>query len=66
MKLHEIPEGSKLKLSISIGSGKPKDTFVTFNHIDGMYSHITTDKGEVLHLGVMEEMEKVDDYYIIK
>lgn len=58
MKLHEIPQESKIKCDVSDGS-----KFIIFHHIDGMYSYCTTEKGGVAHLGAMQELVKVDDHY---
>lgn len=61
MKLYDIPEGSKIKLECSDGS-----EYVIFNHIDGMYSFCTTEKGNVVHLSRFTELIKRKDYYILK
>lgn len=69
MRLYDVPEGSKLKVMVTgIKDGKyvEKEQIVTFHHIDGMYSYITTDDGETLHLAAITPMKKVGDYYQIK
>jgi len=58
MKLYDIPNGSKIVCDCSDGS-----TYITFNHIDGMYSHCTTEKGGTTHLGVSTPLKKVGDHY---
>lgn len=62
MKLYDLPKGAKLKVETNRGV-----EMATFHHIDGMYSYITLDKDdEVVHLGAVQEMTKVDDHYEIK
>ena len=60
MKLHSIPENSKIKCEVNDGS-----KFVTFFHIDGMYSYCETEKGGVIHLSASTPIKKVQDYYEI-
>lgn len=60
MFLHEIPKKSKIKCDCSDGS-----EYVTFHHVDGLYSYCTTDKGAVVHLNILTPLEKVGEYYII-
>lgn len=60
MKLYDIPKGSKLKVATNRG-----EEVVTFHHIDGAYSYITAEDGEVMHLGASQEMKKEGDYYVI-
>jgi len=65
MFLHEIPKGSKIEVTLNSG----KKFFMTFHHIDGAYAYCTLDDGDsdnVVHLGVMTELEKTGDFYIIK
>jgi len=61
MKLYEIPRGSKIMCECSDGS-----EYIIFDHIDGMYSYCTTEKGEVCHLGASEELVKEKDFYKLK
>lgn len=56
--LHEIPQGSKILCEVSDGS-----TYVIYNHPDGMYSYCKTEKGGVVHLGLMQPLRKVGDHY---
>lgn len=69
MKLYQIPRESKLKVSVTRpwGDGRVlvKDEIVTFHHLDGAYSYITTDDGDVLHLSASTPLRKEDDYYVI-
>lgn len=58
MKLHEIPEGSTIKCETSDGS-----KFITFHHLDGMYSYCTTERGGVTNLSRMTPIIKRDGYY---
>jgi hypothetical protein len=61
MKLYEIKRGSKLYEETDDGS-----KVITFDTIDGMYSHCTTEKGNVLHIGASTELEGFKDGYKIK
>lgn len=63
MMLHEIPRESKIKVRIL---GEDHDTFMTFHHLDGMYSYCTTDDGKILHLSVVTPLKKVNNYYEIE
>ena len=56
MKLYEIPEKSKIYCEGSDGS-----EYIIFDHIDGMYSYCTTEKGAVAHLGASTELEEHKD-----
>lgn len=66
MKLYEIPRNSKILLSIRNDLEQAleyRDQMCTFDHIDGMYSHITTPDGSVVHLSASAPVKKVDDHY---
>lgn len=39
--------------------------FITFDHLDGMYSYCTTEKGGVIHLSASTPLIKVEDHYEI-
>ena len=56
--LHEIPEKSKIHESCSDGS-----KFFIFHHPDGMYSYCVTEKGAIVHLGMMQPLVKFADGY---
>jgi hypothetical protein len=59
VKLHQIPKGSKIKID---------EGFITFHHIDGMYSYCTCDwvkENNVIHLSAVTPLKKVGDYYEI-
>lgn len=60
LRLYDIPRGSKIKCDCSDGS-----TYITFNKLDGMYSHCTTEKGGTTHLRASAPLKKEGDYYII-
>ena len=65
MKLYEIPRGSRIKTTLNSG----KECFVTFHHLDGMYSYCTLDDGDpdnVVNLSVNTPLKIVDDYYVIE
>jgi hypothetical protein len=63
-KLYDIPKGSTIKLKkgqkCSDGS-----TYITFDHIDGMYSYCVTENGGIIHLAASTALKKVKDYYIL-
>lgn len=64
MKLHQIPNGSKLRIQNKDGKVHP----ATFDHIDGAYSHCTIDDMEsdnVFHLSASTPMVLVDGAYEI-
>ncbi len=57
LKLYDLPKGAKITdLETTDGS-----TWAIFNHIDGMYSHITTSKGNIVHLNATCPMKKVGE-----
>jgi hypothetical protein len=51
--LHEIKRGSKIYAELTDGS-----TYLIFNNLDGMYSHCTTEKGNIIHLSAMTQLKK--------
>ena len=58
LRLWDIPKGSKIFCKSSDGS-----TYVIFNHLDGMYSHCTSEKGATVHLGGAQPLVKVEGGY---
>ena len=60
MKLYDIPKGSKIK---------DKRGWITFDHIDGIYSFCTVDWVEspdnVCHISAWADLTKEGDHYII-
>lgn len=65
MELHEIPRGSRIKTTLTSG----REVFITFHHLDGMYSYCTLGDGDpdnVINLSRFTPLEKVGDYYVIK
>jgi hypothetical protein len=61
MKLYDLPEGAKIYIEgISDGS-----KFITFFHIDGMYSYCETEKGGVIHLSATTPLKEVGGHYEI-
>jgi len=61
--LHQLKKGDKIHAHTN-RSQKVKEV-ITFDHVDGMYSYNTLPDGEVVHLGVMCPLVKVDDHYEI-
>lgn len=62
MRLFQIPKGSKIIEQCSDGS-----TYIIFDHIDGMYSYCTTEKGNIVHFSAyMPLLKEGDNYYISK
>ena len=54
--LYEMPRKSKIFCKASDGS-----SYLTFDHIDGMYSYCVTEKGAVVHLRFSTEITKLSD-----
>jgi len=52
MKLYEAPKGIRIVEKLSDDS-----EYLTFDHIDGMYSYCTTEKGGVIHLSASTPIE---------
>ncbi len=70
MLLHEIPEGSKLKIDVASKENSPIDAEVTFHHLDGMYSYCTIDDNgwigdRTLHLSANTPLKLVGEHYEI-
>lgn len=60
LKLYDIKEGSKIYCECSDGS-----KYITFYHIDGMYSYNISAKGAVVHLYAAAKLRKYRDGYRI-
>lgn len=58
LHLYDIPHQSKIYESCSDGS-----SFFIYDHPDGMYSYCVTEKGAIVHLGMVEELVKFKDGY---
>ena len=58
IKLRNIPQNSKIFCEASDGS-----KFVIFDHLDGSFSHCTTEKGGLTHLYQGAELKKVKGGY---
>lgn len=61
VELHQIPRGSKIYCECSDGS-----TYVTFHHLDGMYSFCKTEKGAIVHLYRFQELTTHLDGYTFR
>lgn len=56
--LWDIPRQSKIYCECSDGS-----KYIIFDHLDGMYSYCTTEKGAIVHLGGGQSLDKFKDGY---
>lgn len=61
MKLYDIKKGSKIYCPCSDGS-----RYVIFDHLDGMYSVCTTEKGGVFHLSASAPLKPFKDGFEIE
>lgn len=61
MKLYEIPEKSKIRLQIGGQFIETKTQTCTFHHIDGIYSYIETEEGQVVHLSAAVPLKLCTD-----
>ena len=61
MKLYDIKKGRKIYIECSDGS-----KYIVFDHIDGMYSYCTTQKGGVVHLSASSPLKNYKDGYKIE
>ena len=65
MKLHEVPEGKKVRVIADAKEPPSHREFetgeiLTFSHIDGMYSLCTDSNGNVVHIVAWAEVEVVE------
>ncbi len=70
MKLYDLKRGDKIKAECLNDAGKKIGDWITFDHLDGMYSYCTVDgvpegQHNVIHLSVSTPLKKVGDYYEI-
>jgi len=62
MLLHEIPEGSIIRIECGLSKEDQKERDITFHHLDGMYSYCTVEidgKEHVLHLSASAPLRKI-------
>lgn len=63
VRLHEIPQGSKIKETVFNDAGEAIGDTITFHHIDGMYSYCTVDNApennNVIHLSAMTPLKPI-------
>ena len=60
MKLYDIKKGSKIYEEASDGS-----KYLIFDHLDGAYSYIETEKGGIVHLHGTTPLVEFEDGYKI-
>lgn len=58
MKLYELPRDAGIKINVEASDGSK---YITFHHVDGMYSYCETEKGAVVHLNASAELTKQSD-----
>lgn len=67
VRLYDLEKGSKIKAAVKIKElDKPVEVFITFHHIDGMYSYCTVDslaEKKICHLSAMQKLRKVGNHY---
>lgn len=61
LRLYDIPKESKIYCYASDGS-----SYVTFHHLDGMYSLCTSEKGSICHLRASTPLVPEKDGYQIQ
>lgn len=62
MKLFDAKKGTKIRCKVSDGS-----KYIIFDHIDGLYSYCTSEKGAIVHLNACTPLRKIynkDEYRI--
>lgn len=60
MKLYDLDQGSVIHCEVSDGS-----EFITFDHVDGIYSFSISEKGNPIHITATAPVRKVGDHYEI-
>ena len=60
LRLWDVMKGSKIYEKASDGS-----SFLIFDHLDGMYSYIETEKGSIVHLAGGTPLKVFKDGYKI-
>lgn len=60
MKLYELPQKADVKIFCDLSDGS---TFLIFDHVDGMYSYCTTEKGAIVHPSASTDVELVEGGY---
>lgn len=69
MTLSDLKKGDKIKEDCFNEAGEKIGEFITFDHLDGMYSYCTVDgapeSNNVIHLSRLTPLKKVEDYYEI-
>lgn len=64
MKLHEIPQGSRIKAETTNEDGTKAGDYITFHYLDGAFSYCTVEATEdVVHLSVNQELRLLDEGY---
>ncbi len=68
MKLYDIPRESKIKVECLDKKGKKIGDWITFHHLDGMYSLCTIDgqkEPKYVHLSASTPLRKVKDGKVV-
>jgi hypothetical protein len=65
MKLYDIQKGSKIRLPITDGKTE-KLELCTLENLDGVYSRITTESGNIVHLNATADLKLVDGVYELR
>lgn len=63
MKLRDLQRDAGIKIFTGLMTDGSK--YVVFNHIDGMYSHCTTEKGGTAHLSASTPLREIEGGYEI-
>lgn len=63
IRLLDLPERAGVKIFANLSDGS---SYLIFDHLDGMYSYCTTEKGGVIHLAGATPLKKVQGGYEIK
>ena len=57
--LYDLPRGAKIKCEANDGS-----KYVIFDHVDGIFSYCTTEKGGIAHISIGAKFILEDGVYV--